>query len=182
MALIVGIIFTLLTIAARLVPHIPNIAPVAALALFAGVYLPKKWSIILPVLAMLVSDIFIGFYQWEVMVAVYVGFILTVLIGWQVRKGVNPGTVLGGSLGGSVIFFLLTNAAVWLFTQMYAHTLPGLLDSYVMALPFFKFSILGDLAWTAVFFTAYQAAIARFPKINLEKLSTVDSVSPNGIH
>ncbi len=175
----VGIIFTIVSIAARLVPHIPNVAPVAALALFAGVYLPKRWSLIVPIVAMFISDIFVGFYQWEVMAAVYAGFIITVMIGWQIRSKVKPLNILGGALSGSIIFFLLTNGATWMFTQLYPHTGMGLIDAYTMGLPFFKYSLAGDLAWAIVFFAAYQFAIVRFPQISLARL---DSVSPEGIH
>ncbi len=165
-----AIIFTLATIAVRLLPHVPNVAPVAALALFAGAYLPKKWSLVLPIAAMLISDVFVGFYQWQVMVAVYLGFALTVLIGWYIKShGRKAFSIGAGAITGSIIFFLLTNAAVWQFTQMYSHTLSGLIDSYTMAIPFFKYSLLGDLAWTAVFFGAYQYALGRFPQLAFDK-------------
>lgn len=169
--IIVGVVFTAIAIVSRLLPHVPNIAPIGALALFAGVYLPKKWSIIVPVIAMLISDVFIGFYEWQVMLAVYLGFVLTVLIGWWIRKRINPVNVIAGSLGGSIVFFLLTNAAVWLFTQMYPHTFAGLLDSYTMAIPFFKFSLVGDLAWTAVFFGAYEVVRVRLPRFDMAKFA-----------
>ena len=176
--IIVTIIFAAITIAARLLPHMPNVAPMAALALFAGVYLPRRWSIVVPIAAMLISDLFIGFYEIQVVAAVYLGFALTVMLGWQVAKKLNPLTALGGSLSGSIIFFMLTNAAVWAFTQMYAPTAAGLMDSYVMALPFFKFSLVGDLAWTTVFFGAYQVVLRYFPtaRFNHEvKLSPLSS-------
>jgi hypothetical protein len=171
------IIFTLIlatvTVVARILPHMPNIAPMAALALFAGVYLPRRWSIAVPMAAMLISDIFIGFYEWQVVVAVYLGFVLTVMLGWQVARKLHPLTALGGSLAGSVIFFVLTNAAVWAFTQMYTPNFAGLIDSYVMAIPFFKFSLVGDLAWTTVFFASYQLVVRYFPKADLRTAALV---------
>jgi len=170
--LIIGLIFTIVTIVARILPHVPNVAPVAALALFAGVYLPKRWSLVVPVVAMLLSDIVVGFYDWQVMVAVYLGFILTVVIGWQVRKQLNPWTALLGSIGGSLSFYFLTNFAVWAFSGMYALTGAGLINSYVMGLPFLRFSLVGDLAWTTVFFVAYQLVLSRFPQANLSEAST----------
>lgn len=186
--LLTTIIFAVLTIIARIMPHVPNVAPMAALALFAGVYVPRRWSIAVPMAAMLLSDLVVGFYEWQVMVAVYAGFALTAMIGWQVSpvrsrarasgassldrgaatsNGIDTLKIFGGSLSASVIFFLLTNAATWAFTQMYPHTFAGLMDSYVMALPFFKFSLVGDLAWTTVFFAAYQAVLKYFPRFSL---------------
>ena len=61
-----------------------------------------------------------------------------------------------GALGASVIFFVVTNAAVWAFTPLYAHTLAGLMQSYTMAIPFFKNSLAGDLGYTAVLFGAME--------------------------
>ncbi len=167
--IILGIIFFAISIAARLLPHLPNFVPVAALALFAGVYLPKKWSMIVPIAAMFLSDLIIGFYEPSVMIAVYSSFMLTVLIGWAVKKQLNPATLFAGSLANSVIFFLITNFAVWQFTQMYAHNFSGLILSYTLALPFFKWSLLGDLAWTVAFFGAYALVTKFFPKADLSK-------------
>jgi hypothetical protein len=172
---ITTVVLTAITVIARMLPHMPNVAPAAALALFSGVYLPKRWSIVVPMLAMLVSDIFVGFYEWQVVIAVYLGFALTVMIGWQVAKKLHPLTAFGGALAGSALFFILTNAAVWAFTQMYPHTGAGLIDSYIMALPFFKFSLVGDLAWTTVFFTAYQVVLNYFPAARLSKNEVVSA-------
>jgi hypothetical protein len=176
--LIVALVFTAITIIARLLPHMPNVVPMAALALFAGVYLPKKWSIAVPMAAMLISDSIIGFYEWQVVVAVYLGFALTIMIGWQLKNRISPLATLSGALSGSVVFFLLTNAAVWAFSSLYPATGAGLMDSYLMALPFFKFSVVGDLAWTTVFFVGYQFILKHFPAAQLSKnqessLSTV---------
>lgn len=165
--LITTLILAAITIAARMLPHMPNVAPAAALALFSGVYLPRRWSIVVPMAAMLISDVFVGFYEWQVMLAVYAGFGLTVMLGWQVAKKLHPMTVAGGALSGAILFFLLTNGATWAFTQMYPHTFAGLIEAYTMGLPFFKFSLVGDLAWTVVFFTAYQLVLKYFPSANL---------------
>lgn len=169
--LVVGLIFTAVAIAARLLPHMPNFVPVTALALFAGYYLPKKWSLILPMLAMLISDLSLGFYESEVMVAVYGSFLVAVSIGWGIRKfgneKINAAMILAGSMAGSAFFFLVTNWAVWAFTQMYAKNLSGLLMSYQMGLPFLKWAFVGDLAWTAVFFGVYAIAVRFFPNAKL---------------
>lgn len=173
--IIITIIFSVVTIAARLLPHLPNVAPVAALALFAGVYLPKRWSLVLPIGAMFVSDLILGFYEWQVMTAVYLGFVFTVMIGWKLRTKLNPGTALLGSLGGSITFYFLSNFAVWAFSGMYPQTGAGLISSYLMGLPFLRFSMVGDLAWTTVFFVAYQLIVSHFPQIRLNQASIAHS-------
>ena len=63
-----------------------------------------------------------------------------------------------GTLGGSIIFFLTTNFAVWLFSDWYAENLSGLIMSYTLALPFFRNSLMGDIFYTAVFFGLYELA------------------------
>jgi len=59
--LVLGLI--LLGVVARLVPHLPNVTPVTAIALFGGAYLPKRWAILLPLAVMAISDVVIGFHQ-----------------------------------------------------------------------------------------------------------------------
>lgn len=153
---IIPILLIILGFVARLLPHPANFAPVGAIALFGGLYLPKKWAIILPLIAMFVSDIFIGFYTWQIMLSVYAGFALMGLIGLIVRKNKAFATVIGGTLLGSILFFLITNAAVWQFGTMYAHNFSGLIQSYFMALPFFKNSLFGDLFYVGVMVGGFE--------------------------
>lgn len=140
----------ILAIAARLIPHPANFTPIAAIALFAGIYLPKKWALVVPLVGMFISDIFIGFYSLPIMAAVYACFIVSALIGIWVGKNKKFRTILGGTLLGSVIFFIFTNLAVWIFGTMYAHNLNGFFQCFYMALPFFRNSLAGDLLYTGV--------------------------------
>ena len=137
-------------ITTRFLPHPANFTAIGAIAMFGGLYLPKRWAIVGPMLAMFVSDIFIGFYAWQIMISVYAGFVIMGGIGLFVRQNKKISTVIGGTLLGSIIFYLFTNFAVWAFGTMYARTLSGLTQSYVMALPFFKNSLMGDLFYTTV--------------------------------
>lgn len=154
--------FILITlgIAARFLPHPANFAPIGAIAIFSGIYLPKKWAIILPLAAMFFSDIFIGFYAWQIMLAVYGGFMIMGLIGLQIRKNKKLSTILGGTILGSVIFYFLTNFAVWAFGTLYSHDLSGLAQSYYLAIPFFRNSLLGDLFYTGALVGAYEVSLA----------------------
>jgi len=149
-----------ISIATRLLPHPPNFTPIAALALFAGVYASKvsKWYLLLPLGVMLFSDLFVGFYELKTMVVVYGSFFAIGLVGMLVQKRKNTGTIVLGTLLGSVLFYLATNFAVWAFSGMYALTLEGLMLSYYMALPFFKFSLLGNALYVTLFFGIYEFA------------------------
>lgn len=134
----------------------------AALALFAGVYASRisKWYLLAPLAAMLVSDVFVGFYEWKIMAVVYASFFAIGLIGLLVRMfKARLQTVVLGTLAGSILFYLFTNFAVWAFSGMYSPTLDGLMLSYYMALPFFKFTLLGDLFYVSLFFGVYELAV-----------------------
>ncbi len=157
--IIIVLLLILLGFSARLLPHPANFAPIGAIALFAGMYLPKRLAIILPIVMMFSSDLIIGMYNPKIMIAVYASFILMGLIGLLVRKNKKLSTVLGGTLLGSFLFFLITNFAVWAFGTMYLHNLSGLIQSYTMAIPFFKNSLLGNLFYVGILVGGYELAV-----------------------
>lgn len=159
------LLLTVLAVGSRLLPHPSNVAPIGGLALFSGAKAGEKThgftplvALSLPFVALIISDVLIGFYTWQVMISVYLGFALTAGIGWLIRKRQNWPVIMSASLLGSISFFMLTNTAVWAFTPMYAKTVTGLIESYTMALPFFRNSLIGDLLYTSLLFGVYQAA------------------------
>ncbi|MCI0658612.1 MAG: hypothetical protein L0170_16285, partial [Acidobacteria bacterium] len=49
----------------RLIPHPPNFTPVLAVALFGGATLPRRAALAIPLLAMLLSDLALGYpFGW----------------------------------------------------------------------------------------------------------------------
>lgn len=155
--LFLAIILIAVAAGLRLAPHAPNFAPVGALALFGGAYLKKQWSYIIPIMAMLVSDLFLGFYTPQIMAAVYISFILIVFLGSLARNNKNIGRIAILTLSGSIAFFVITNFTVWAFTPMYQQTITGLINCYIAALPFFRNTVLGDLFYTGVLFSSFEA-------------------------
>lgn len=154
--LITASVLIILATATRLLPHQANFTAMGAVALVAGAYLARRWAISLTVVAMLVSDALIGFYDLPVMLTVYGSLIAASMIGRRVGKNVWWGGVAGGSLAGSLLFYLATNWAVWQFTAMYPHTAAGLATSFVSALPFFRNSLLSDLMWSGALFSCAE--------------------------
>jgi uncharacterized membrane protein len=154
------VIYSLITlgIISRLIPHPANFVPLGALALFSGTYLSKKTSLLIPLSAMFISDIFLGFHK--TMPFVYGSFILIALLGRLLQNRVSPKNVLTTTLFGSIIFFLITNFGVWLqsYNGVYAypHTWQGLIQCYTMAIPFFRISLTADLIYSTAFFGAYE--------------------------
>jgi hypothetical protein len=146
---------------ARLLPHPPNVAPIAALALFGGAcFTNRKLAYLLPLAAMLLSDLVLASTRYSVssMLAaqpvVYACFVATTALGQLIRDRRSVWQVGGATLGGSVLFFLMTNLAAWAAATetQYPHTISGLAACYTAALPFFANTLLGDAAFSAVLF------------------------------
>lgn len=156
--LIIAFALILLGVLARFMPHPPNFAPIAAIALFAGVFLPRRWAIALPLAAMIVSDIFIGMHgtiAWT-----WGSFVIIALISSSVlKKHYSLNSVLLSSIGASIFFYLVTNFGVWAEGLLYPPTLEGLISSYVNAIPFFRNTIVGDMFYVVAIFGAYELAI-----------------------
>ena len=140
----------------RLLPHPPNFTPIAAIALSSAVYLDKRYAFVVPLAAMLISDYFIGFHDG--MVWVYGCFVATGLIGLWLRSHKRPLPIVAAALASSILFFAVTNFAVWLNGTMYPKTWEGLLACYVAAIPFFQNTVVGDLAFTAALFGLFELA------------------------
>jgi hypothetical protein len=143
-----------------------NFSPIMALALFGGAYLnDKKLAFSLPLASMFLSDIFIGFHP--TMWAVYLSFALAVYIGRFLNHKVTAYRVLGASLAGSILFFIVTNFAYFLlYCPM---NIPGLTQCYVDAIPFFRNSLAGDLIYSAVFFGSFELAGRFVPQLSNNK-------------
>ncbi len=167
------LLLILIGIGLRFLPHPPNFSPIAAIALFGGVYLSRKIAFIVPIVVLIISDIFIGYYEFSLMAAVYGSFLLIVVLGFWLKKHKKWYTVLGSSVLGALLFFIITNLAVWAITPWYAKTISGLIQSYLMALPFFKNTLLGNLAFVSIFFGAYEAIRVPVSK----KFSKIEPIS-----
>ena len=142
----------------RLFPHIPNFTPIAAMALFGGVYFSdKKLSFIIPLLSMFISDFFLGFHS--TMIYVYLGFIMTSLIGIMIKK-VSFLSVTAGSILSSILFFLITNFGVWVGSGT---GLAGLSNTYILGIPFFGPTLVGDLFFNSILFGSFYLAKVKMP-------------------
>ncbi|MFN4234599.1 MAG: DUF6580 family putative transport protein [Bacteroidia bacterium] len=154
----------LIAIVGRLIPHAPNFTPVAAMALFGGATLNnKRLAYILPIIAMFLSDLIIGFHN--TMWAVYLAFIATVYIGTKINNNIKPLSVITASIASSSLFFIVTNFAVWLGSTFYPQNIYGLIECYIAAIPFFNNGLVGDLFYSGILFTVFTLAGQRFPQL-----------------
>jgi len=161
---IVLVVLAISGIVARLAfQDLPNFSPVAAIALFAGFYCRDlRIALALPLIVMAVSDLFIGSYDLVIMIVVYTLMALPAVFGSHVAKFSTGGKatpwLFASSLGGSVCFFLGTNLAVFIQSSMYETSVAGLMNCYALALPFFKYTVSGDIIFGCVIFAAYAFA------------------------
>lgn len=159
---------------ARLIPHPPNFAPIAAMALFAGAHFDRKaLAFVVPLVAMLLSDaVFELLFGWGFhanLPAVYASFAAIVGLGLLLRGRVRPVPVVGAALVSSILFFAVTNLSVWLTSATYPMTGQGLTLCCVAALPFFGNTVAGDLFYTGILFGAFALARRRFSVLELSR-------------
>jgi hypothetical protein len=158
-------------VALRLVCHeLPNFAPVAAMALFAGFFFRSRTvAVAVPLCVMAISDWFLGAYHPAIMVLVYGTLALPVLCSSWLRKAFDLrdeqriAPVLGllsCGLVSSVMFFLITNFGVWCWFGTYDRSWAGLWHCYVAALPFFRYTLAGDVFFSVVLFGGYAWALS----------------------
>src|SRR5258708_1031862 len=160
----------------RLVPHPPNFAPITAMAVFGAIRYRSRWAAgVTPLLALLLSDLVRevlyrngltrdwGLYHG--MWVVYGTTALIVLLGRLAYGTRSPAIIAAATLGGSCVFFLLTNFAVWAGGSLYPHTADGLAICFTAAIPFFRNALLGDVTYATILFGAWALAEARFPAL-----------------
>ena len=148
----------------RLLPHLPNLTPIGAIALFSGAKLKGINCFLLPMIIMLFTDTIIGFHN--TMVFVYGSFLIITLLGTILQNKTTYLRIFGSALTASVIFFLITNFGVWIVGPMYPKTIAGLGQAYFMGIPFFRNTLLGDLIYTPVLFYGYSFIANKLVHLN----------------
>jgi len=158
------LVLSIIVIAAalRIAPHPWNFTPVGAMALFSGAMIRnRRLAFLFPLLALFAGDIFIGFHK--LMPVVYASFLISVAIGFWLRRRRSVARIGAATLFGSIQFFLVTNFAVWAFGLTYPHTSTGLLACYAAGIPFFWNTLAGDAVYSAVLFGGFALAERTFP-------------------
>lgn len=147
-----------------------NFAPVSAIALCGAVYLPRRIAVALPLLMLLVSDIVLNafhyhqpFFTWDILPR-YAALALISLLGFALRDRASLSKLLGASVAGSLVFYVVTNTGSWLYEPAYAKTAAGWLQALTSGLPgypptwsFYRYTVLSDLFFTALFFACMAA-------------------------
>jgi hypothetical protein len=140
-----------LAVAVRLVSETPNFGAVTAAALFAGFYFPSRAvALLVPLCILTISDQFLGGYSKSMMVAVYGSYVVPIAFRSMLRKQLSVSRVGLSAVSSSLVFYLLTNFAVW--SAWYPQTWQGLARCYTVALPFLANTLASDLVFAAGFF------------------------------
>ncbi len=163
----------------RLLPHPWNLAPVGAIALFGGAYFGSPIAVVfVPLVSLWISDLILNnlifsqyfpeftlFYSgfaWQ-----YGSFVAISFIGMLLKNNVKPINVLFASIGGSLLFFLISNFGVWASGTMYLQNPTGLIACYIAGLPFLQNTLLGDLVFNAALFGSFEYLQHRYPKLRI---------------
>jgi len=156
------VFFVLILACSRLIPHPPNFTPIIATAILCPLIIKDRWyGIAIPIIAMFISDIIIGFHPYQFVI--YVTLITISLIAPMRKDYLFLGII---AIGGSVWFFITTNFAVWVLWDYYPKTIEGLVTSYTLAIPFFKNTIISTCLFTALLTISIKYIEAVNEKIN----------------
>jgi hypothetical protein len=149
-----ALVLVVLAALIRLLPHPPNFSPINAMALFAGASLMRRsWMIVLPLAALFLSDLALGFH--DQMIPVYLTVALISVLGMGLGEKPSWLRLGSASVASALIFFAITNFSVWLTSGMYPLTLTGLSACFTLALPFLENAIAGDIFFSFALFGAW---------------------------
>jgi hypothetical protein len=158
----------ILAIITRFLPHPMNFTPIAAIALFGGAYFSNRWlAFVAPLAIMFLSDLLLqiftgnGFHSG--MYLVYGSFALVTLLGIMMQNKISPLRVLTSSIGGTLLFYFITNFAFFYPESAiaqpelgnYPHNLTGIMASYAAGLPFLKNALVGDIFYSSLLFGGF---------------------------
>ena len=163
------LLFCLIAITGRIIPHPYNMTPFLALLIISHQYLPRHHVILCSLLALFLSDCLLALWQphplfgsWAIFT--YSGWLM---IAWFTQRlTANKSFPLTWVGIASIGFWIWTNFGTWLCGALYSKTTIGLIECYTLALPFLERSLIGDLLWFTILSTALQG-YQRYRPINI---------------
>ena len=153
----------------RIIPHPPNFTAIGAISILGGVYFGKNYlAFLVPILSMLISDFLLGF---NMTLSVYLSFLIMIPLGIGIKNKLSNLSVIKTSIYASIVFFLITNFSVWIFSTVYPNNIYGLLICYYAGIPFFFNTLLGNIFFSFSLFGIYEIVSKRkFIYINSWKI------------
>ena len=156
------IFFGVILALSRIIPHPPNFTPILASAIMAPMLVKDRWvGMAIPIVAMFISDVIIGFYSYQLVIY---SSILAIALVAPMRK--NYAMLGMMAVGGSVWFFITTNFAEWIIWDYYPKTIEGLITCYTLAIPFFKHTLISTCLFTGLLTISFKYLDAVYEKTN----------------
>ncbi len=167
--------------ASRLMPHPPNVTPITAMCLFGGALLGFRLiSVIVSFASLYLSDLLLnntvlsiyypestGIIWWaDYMYWTYAGFAAIVLIGSLLKRNPSIGKMILVSLLATGVFYALTSFGTWASGIIYPVTGEGLIASFTAGIPFLRNSMMGNVAFTLIIFSAYKWITSNYRSSN----------------
>ncbi len=147
--------------ASRFIPHPPNFTSLIALSFYVPAFLGRKYILVL-ISSFFITDLIIGLHSnmlftWGsvVIIGLFSNYFLKNII-----------SRISGAILGAVTFFIITNFGVWLTSGMYTFNFNGLLSSYTLGLPFFAYSAISTIIFSALFELVINKSKFYLPKTN----------------
>jgi hypothetical protein len=147
-----------------------NFAPVSAVALCGAVYLPRRIAAALPLAMLLISDLVLNLFCYHQplftfdIVPRYLALGLISILGFALRGRSNLLRLLGASVVGSILFYVISNTGSWIWDPGYAKTGAGLIQAMTTGLPgypptwwFYRYTLLSDVFFTLLFVACMSA-------------------------
>ena len=131
--------------ASRFIPHPPNFTSLLAISFYVPALLGIRYIPIV-LFSFILTDIFIGIHS-----TIIFTWGTVILIGLYSKYFKN--TIFqraAGAFIGAVIFFVISNFGVWLQGD-YDYTIVGLIECYILAIPFFHFTLLSTILYSLIF-------------------------------
>ena len=143
----------------RLIPHPSNFTPILAVGLFSGFYFRNfLLAVLIVIFSMFLGDLYLGFHN--TMFFTYISLFIAVAIGFLIKYFKFIEIIFGG-LASSVCFFVITNFGAWLTLPMYEKNFTGLLQSYVMAIPFFHNTLISTFLYLILIKLLFDLAVKK---------------------
>lgn len=149
--IILPILLIALAVGWRIINHefqfAPNLEIVTAVSVIAAVTIGLRAAIVVPIAAMILSDLIIGnsaifMFTWSSFALIGASAVILRRLNNKPAKQIMYSA--GFAAISSLVFFLITNFGVWA-QGWYPATFAGLMNSYVMAIPFYRTMLIGNL-------------------------------------
>ena len=147
--------------ASRFIPHPPNYTNLIALSFYVPAFFGIKF-IPLVVLSFFITDLYFGFHS-----SLFFTWGSVILIGYipLFFKDSISSRLLGAS-SGAILFYIVTNFGVWA-SGSYGYTLEGLVNCYILAIPFFWPMLVSTIAYSLIIELSYKIYTKGFKKVGI---------------